>query len=51
MHRRKLPIGIQTFAKMREEDYYYSAPRRFVGWVRPEAVTQHPDYVGLRAAR
>ena len=21
--RRKLPIGIQTFAKIREEDYYY----------------------------
>jgi len=23
MHRKKLPIGIQTFRKMREEDYYY----------------------------
>jgi hypothetical protein len=23
MHKRKLPIGIQTFAKIREEDYYY----------------------------
>ena len=23
MKRRKLPIGIQTFAKMREEDHYY----------------------------
>ena len=23
MHRRKLPIGIQTFRKMREDDYYY----------------------------
>ena len=23
MRRKKLPIGIQTFAKMREEDYYY----------------------------
>jgi len=23
MHRRKLPIGIQTFQKIREEDYYY----------------------------
>ncbi|HLA34045.1 MAG TPA: AAA family ATPase, partial [Rhodocyclaceae bacterium] len=23
MHRRKLPIGIQTFAKIREADYYY----------------------------
>ncbi len=21
--RKKLPIGIQTFAKIREEDYYY----------------------------
>jgi len=23
MHRKKLPIGIQTFRKMREDDYYY----------------------------
>ena len=23
LKRKKLPIGIQTFAKMREEDYYY----------------------------
>ena len=23
MHRRKLPIGIQTFRKIREDDYYY----------------------------
>lgn len=23
MHRKKLPIGIQTFAKIREDDYYY----------------------------
>ena len=23
MHRKKLPIGIQTFQKIREEDYYY----------------------------
>ncbi|HSO82127.1 ATP-binding protein [Thiocapsa sp.] len=23
MHRRKLPIGIQTFAKIREDDFYY----------------------------
>ena len=23
MHRRKLPIGIQTFREIREEDYYY----------------------------
>ena len=23
MQRKKLPIGIQTFAKIREDDYYY----------------------------
>jgi predicted AAA+ superfamily ATPase len=23
MHRKKLPIGIQTFAKIREDDHYY----------------------------
>ena len=23
MHRKKLPIGIQTFRKIREDDYYY----------------------------
>ncbi len=23
MHRRKLPIGIQTFREIREDDYYY----------------------------
>jgi hypothetical protein len=23
MHRKKLPIGIQTFRKMRKDDYYY----------------------------
>lgn len=23
MHRKKLPIGIQTFQKIREDDYYY----------------------------
>jgi predicted AAA+ superfamily ATPase len=23
LHKRKLPIGIQTFAKIREADYYY----------------------------
>ena len=28
--RRKLPIGIQTFAKMREEDYYYVDKTGFV---------------------
>ena len=30
MHRRKLPIGIQTFAKMREEDYYYVDKTGFI---------------------
>ena len=23
MHRKKLPIGIQTFREIREDDYYY----------------------------
>ncbi|MEA3643062.1 MAG: ATP-binding protein [Lamprobacter sp.] len=30
MPRRKLPIGIQTFAKMREEDYYYVDKTGFI---------------------
>ncbi|MFW6258712.1 MAG: ATP-binding protein [Halochromatium sp.] len=30
MSRRKLPIGIQTFAKMREEDYYYVDKTGFI---------------------
>lgn len=30
MHRRKLPIGIQTFTKMREEDYYYVDKTGFI---------------------
>ncbi len=30
MHRRKLPIGIQTFAKIREEDYYYVDKTGFI---------------------
>jgi hypothetical protein len=30
MHRRKLPIGIQTFAKIREDDYYYVDKTAFI---------------------
>ncbi len=30
MHRRKLPIGIQTFAKIREADYYYVDKTGFI---------------------
>ena len=30
MHRRKLPIGIQTFAKIREEDHYYIDKTGFI---------------------
>ncbi len=30
MHRRKLPIGIQTFAKIREDDYYYVDKTGFI---------------------
>ncbi|MFB1486201.1 MULTISPECIES: AAA family ATPase [unclassified Thiocapsa] len=30
MHRRKLPIGIQTFAKIREDDFYYVDKTAFI---------------------
>ena len=30
MHRRKLPIGIQTFAKIREDDHYYVDKTGFI---------------------
>jgi hypothetical protein len=30
MHRRKLPIGIQTFAKIREDDHYYVDKTDFI---------------------
>ncbi len=30
MHRRKLPIGIQTFAKIRGEDFYYVDKTDFI---------------------
>ena len=30
MHRRRLPIGIQTFRKIREEDYYYVDKTPFI---------------------
>jgi hypothetical protein len=30
MHRHKLPIGIQTFAKIREDDYYYVDKTGFI---------------------
>ncbi|QVL49360.1 MAG: ATP-binding protein [Thiocapsa sp.] len=30
MHRRKLPIGIQTFAKIREDDFYYVDKTGFI---------------------
>jgi hypothetical protein len=30
MHRRKLPIGIQTFAKIRADDYYYVDKTAFI---------------------
>jgi hypothetical protein len=31
MHRKKLPIGIQTFRKIREDDYYYADKYRAEG--------------------
>ncbi|WP_440870583.1 AAA family ATPase [Thiocystis violacea] len=30
MHRRRLPIGIQTFAKIREADHYYVDKTGFI---------------------
>ena len=38
--RRKLPIGVQTFAKIRSEDYYYSAPMQVVEFLNTSLLFQ-----------
>jgi hypothetical protein len=38
MHRRKLPIGIQTFAKIREGEHYYVDKTGFIRQLIDEGI-------------
>lgn len=49
MHRRKLPIGIQTFAKIREDDYYYVDKTGFIRQLIAEGGQYFPTPSGPMA--
>ena len=42
MHRRRLPIGIHTFAKIREADHYYVDKTGFIRRLIDEGSCQVP---------
>jgi hypothetical protein len=51
MHRRRLPIGIQTFAKIRVDDHYYVDKTGFIRQLTDEGTHYFLSRPRLAAAR